>query len=141
MLRTLAELECGHILTVQWSPVPPEFVPCIECVSFWDGVANVRLFAVECREWKVSCKSCTYARFTGADQSECLRLAARHTGKTGHESFRNDLQLVEQKRDLLRDAYGRSVKPFIRDSIKPVAKGFAGRPRMLSPAQPDIPPF
>lgn len=143
MLRTLAELECGHITTVDWCPVPPEYVPCLQCPlrERVFTIREVRLFAVECREWRISCESCTYSRFAGSDHAGSLRLGDRHATKTGHGSLVSGYILVPRKRDHLADAYGRTVKPFIRSAVKPVAKGFAGRPRQLSAQLPDEPEF
>lgn len=78
---TKVQLECSHVLVVRVTPertVPAEFVRCNDCK------ADVALYAVECREWRVNCPSCRYARWYGDSQQSANEARSRHWTKVNH---------------------------------------------------------
>lgn len=74
------ELACGHVWSTRPDILlyPNEIEWCPTCQH------KSKLWAVECREWKVSCTDCRMARWCGQSQSDALLRSRKHT--EGHRT-------------------------------------------------------
>jgi hypothetical protein len=131
----LIELLCGHTQFVQgW---PQESYMCEE----HSEPLVMRVKAVECREWKVKCASCAYARWCGQSQSTALTLAAKHS----HGIVMTDYLMKPEKLKHLRMLFGRKVQARIMTGSKSARIGrYEDSPPVLPgvlPCESDEPPF
>jgi hypothetical protein len=65
----------------------------------------VRLWAIECREYKVACVKCSFARWCGASKELARTTEAGHALRTGHEQFILDFLQVPDKSKKLKQLY------------------------------------
>lgn len=101
-------LECGHTGQRRTLASVDSIMPCW-CRELPAPAAS-RVVAVECREWKAFCQSCTYRRWFGQDLAECQRACTLHMNRTGHPSCTPEFMLVRELAIAVREAFGRKVK-------------------------------
>lgn len=95
-------LSCGHITVVNgW---PDMGVICRKHTK----TMMTGLMAIECREWKTTCRSCRFARWFGQDKTSANLAAVKHR----HECNVDFLARDEMKAKV-RELYPRTVKHFI----------------------------
>jgi hypothetical protein len=131
----LISMSCGHKRVERdW---PAESLVCLK----HEQAMRVRLIAVECREWKTTCKSCRWARWFGQDRTTANLAASKHR----HECNVDFLARDEPKAKV-RELYGRRVRHFIADWEANRMKGgrVFNQPSMIPTrivVDDDIPPF
>lgn len=103
----LVQLQCGHNATtvvVPPSVVPKERLHCDECQG------EVKIHAVECREWRARCHHCRYSRYFGASHDNAANAQANHTNKYGGHYVTVLYMLEPKKFQDLKRKYGRAVR-------------------------------
>jgi hypothetical protein len=124
-------LQCGHETTGQ---TLAEWFSCSHC-----GV-DVKPQAFECREWKIGCSGCRYARWFGQDKTAAEIGATAHQNKSGHH-MHIDYLIHPVTKERVRLIHGRRVRLRIDDI--PVGNRWPAV-RSVQPPLPvdnDIPPF
>lgn len=120
------QLKCGHIgessqgfADISMAMLCPVDGP--SCYGLWP------LVAVECREWKITCQTCRYARWTGQSQGMALDLQRKHLHQahTMHHVTTVDLLTHPDKQKVLRSVFASNrIKTYIvpRASIEGPAR-------------------
>lgn len=122
----ITALECGHIARLPgW---PDDSMQCHTCMADFRNDSKRRVVAIETREWKVTCHSCRYARWTGQDKDAATVKSAKHF----HDCSIDYLQHPDVARRVKRD-YVR-VKRIVVGSGTPIG-------RIFKSELPDEPPF
>jgi hypothetical protein len=124
-------LQCGHEVSGNFDS---EWFSCPRC-----GM-QIKPLAFECREWKIGCSGCRYARWFGQDAGAAGYQAKVHTDKTGHH-MHIDYLVHPVTKDKVRQFHGRRVRLWI--DVIPVEKRWPVA-RSVQPPLPvdsDIPPF
>lgn len=137
------QLSCGHVGL--WGPNrfewPPAEAKCSKCQG-----RVTKLTAVECREWKISCNQCPYARWVGQFKSGADSLANRHGRmRPGHQMNVDYLKNPEFLARMRLEGYPRSVKPYIVQGPPVKFLNSMAGPAFTAPTTsepfPDVPPF
>lgn len=131
------QLQCGHTSYVQGIPVD-DYLICDE--EGCDG-REVKLYAIETREWKAKCYECRFARWTGQSLSSAQNVADQHWRRTNHDSSVDYLSNPALK-DEVRQVWGRKVKVVVLDE-EPRLRGDVHKrtPIATLAASGDDPPF
>lgn len=104
----IAELACAHVFLFDGWPL--ETVSCPRCRLLRPIVA------IECREWKVTCYTCRFARWCGQSQGVALdRRVAHHRTSPGHKVTVDYLAHPDNQKKL-KSLYKR-VKPRIMGDV------------------------
>jgi hypothetical protein len=111
-IRLVVMLQCGHSVLFnagRLDRVMPDIMLCEECK------ANVRVWATECREYKLECsaKGCRYSRWFGNSLGDCERAASRHMVKDPTHATPYRYRLHPDKFKYVRGQLGRKALVYI----------------------------
>jgi hypothetical protein len=116
--------ECHHVYGMRGWPSDKFF--CDRC-NITRG-----LFAIECREWKVSCNTCRYARWCGQSKDNANILSNRHKHYCTVDYVTND-----DNRNRLKAVYPPRTGKYVQNQTD--LKMSNGEVPLMT--VPDIPPF
>lgn len=131
-----AMLQCGHQSEVT---LGVSFGWCSYCRI------QVKVAAIECRVWHAYCMEtgCNFRVNCNQEQYSALRQAQLHRLRTSHSCV-YDYIVPDVWKAKIRDAYGRSVKPFIVDDRwfrYPEARSRPVETIELPSGEEEVPPF
>lgn len=132
------QLPCNH-RGVAKAPWTSETIQCVECQLIWNAP-----FAVESREWKVSCthKRCPVGKYFGQSHSEAKRFAVAHRNRKGFEHPCSvQYQFNPVTKGCISAAWGRKVRSLIMEGVIADPGAYAILAAKVRGNESDEPPF